>query len=225
MSSPVRFDSADITAADLDLRPQPLRILPHKSKTSSGDSDASALPESAIPNDSLSQDTGKPHAASPPRHDPTELSSRLRAKTSRLGLLVSKFEILDAVNNADTDLSRIPQPSKNKPTSQARAPAESMNSCVVIPRRAVHRSTYSAEESSSGYYSPHMPPRHVKLPEPHITRSRLPVGTRCKTTAKDDTPKVTIACQSPRDGNTQTDNPHCLPPEKSSASTPTMRAG
>ncbi|KAI1879306.1 hypothetical protein JX265_002260 [Neoarthrinium moseri] len=188
-SSPVRFDSPTPAA----LRPQPLRIPQNGSTRRRVSVDGSGVAQSEPPAE-LGQ-----HSFQDERHTgqaksiATQSSVGLRNKTSKLGSLVSKFEILDAMNNAGLDSYGIPRLSKINLETGPRAVARAPTSPVSLPRETILQSTPSLEKSSASDESSNLSPRQVRLPKAtSAPRSRLPIGTRLKTVTSDalETPET-----------------------------------
>ncbi|ORY56382.1 uncharacterized protein BCR38DRAFT_490679 [Pseudomassariella vexata] len=189
-SSPVRFDSPPPPVATPSLRPAPLRIPERKPRMSIGDDeDAVAAVDgpgqgrdasrSRNPSDGT---TRRRHFTPPkPRFAVTDVSSQRRPTALKLGKLVSKFEILDAVNNANADSSRIPRPSQSHVfvrTGFHRPPD--------VSQRAKQQSTSSGEKSSTADDSLNLTPRQMPAPRVPERRSMLPVGTCLRTATTDD---------------------------------------
>ncbi|KAI0121009.1 hypothetical protein BJ170DRAFT_600334 [Xylariales sp. AK1849] len=197
-SSPVHFDSPD--PAIVDLRPPPLRISHHKTKTGTDDN----VSHNTAASEDCPQSSAK-RQCTPLNSAVSEPVSRLRTKTSKLGSLVSKFEILDAVSNADTDSSRIPRISKGKSSSKPSVVSQSTGRRTALPQGAWQRSTTSQEESSD---SSDLSPQEVQLPIATARRSKLPVRTRLGTATTEDASTMPLAQQSPRDRNAQSETTH-----------------
>ncbi|KAK6822697.1 hypothetical protein PG987_014242 [Apiospora arundinis] len=186
-SSPVLFDSPPP-----GLEPAPLRIPDRKSR---GSDDA---------NDSEFWGTyGGHHAPSPTLEEPcltpppsnyghpVPLSHR-RVTSNKLDSLVSKFEILDAVNNTDEEVTWLPRHStKNKPGTKEEPHHLSPPRTSSLARKTLERSTSSQEKASTAEESSDLSPLSSR-PKVPARRSNLPPTSHLKViTAGDVLPPVT----------------------------------
>ncbi|KAK7937993.1 uncharacterized protein PG986_014861 [Apiospora aurea] len=178
-SSPVLFDSPPP-----GLKPAPLRIPDRKSK---GSDDA---------NDREFWGTYEHHASpnseevpvTPPsnRVHPGSLSHR-RVPSNKLDSLVSKFEILDAVNNADEEVPWLPQHPKNKPDAEPDSRHLPPPEASTVPRRALEHSTSSHEKTSTAEDSSDISPLTTRPGIP-VRRSNLPPIADSRTTTNINDP-------------------------------------
>ncbi|KAK8092046.1 hypothetical protein PG997_002407 [Apiospora hydei] len=181
-SSPVLFDSPPPPG----LKPAPLRIPDRKSKGSDDANDREfwgTYEHHASPN---SQEV----PATPPsnRVHPGSLSHR-RVASNKLDSLVSKFEILDAVNNADEEVPWLPQHPKNKPDAEPDSHHLPPPEASTVPRRALEHSTSSHEKTSTAEDSSDISPLTTRPGIP-IRRSNLPpiADSRTATNINDPAP-------------------------------------
>ncbi|KAI0376922.1 hypothetical protein F5Y04DRAFT_196080 [Hypomontagnella monticulosa] len=171
-SSPIPFDDSDNLASDL--QPAPLR-LPQRQTNSNLDGSNSIEEERTEDNTS----TSTIHRSSPlPKPHITKTISQRRAPAPKLGPLVSKFEILDAVSNVDTDSLAKPKPSAI-PRAQG-----------VLKRQDRTTDSLQRTDSIDRYtavvYSADISPKQIASPPPTGKGSRLPVSALFKTTMGED---------------------------------------
>lgn len=187
-SSPVLFNSPPP-----DLKPAPLRIPDRKGK------------ESDDTNEQEFWGTYEHHASpvseEPPVTPPSNVDhhgplNNRRATYNKLDTLVSKFEILDAVNNADEEVPWLPQRSKSKPDAKPDTHYLSPPGPPSVPRRTLEHSTSSREKTSTAEGSsdlsplttrPKIPTRHLNIPPTSDTRT---------TTYNDNPARLTPSKQS-----------------------------
>ncbi|KAI6086812.1 hypothetical protein F4821DRAFT_122328 [Hypoxylon rubiginosum] len=175
-SSPISFQDHD--PLTLDLQPPPLR-LPQRKVDPTFDGSASVHQEqtSEEPDDPFTSTTHSGPSTPPPHPVNTNVLSQNRTAAPKLDSLVSKFEILDAVNSAETSLSFKPKhngiPGIQRASTRPNRSAESLRPVTST----VH--TYGAARSSLDF-----PPRQVVSPPPSPIKSGPPVGTPLKSKLK-----------------------------------------
>ncbi|KAK8022249.1 hypothetical protein PG993_013016 [Apiospora rasikravindrae] len=95
-----------------------------------------------------------------------------RVTSSKLDSLVSKFEILDAVNNADEEVPWLPQHPKNKADAKSDPHYLPPPEASTMPRRALDHATSSHEKTSTAEDSSDISPLATRPGIP-IRRSNL----------------------------------------------------
>ncbi|KAL7623544.1 hypothetical protein AAE478_007227 [Parahypoxylon ruwenzoriense] len=182
-SSPIPFEDSD--SLNTDLQPAPLR-LPQRKPDINFDGSASNASTSqlqASTEKSSSTSTIRPLS---PLLPPTiaKTPSQRRTTAAKLGPLVSKFEILDAVNNADTS-------PRHQPNSLFRARPSAIPRAQVglrqhgQPPEAPQRTTTPMGRTTFTRHSPRPSPRQVGSPPLSGMRSKLPVSKIYKTMGDD----------------------------------------
>ncbi|KAI1408339.1 hypothetical protein F5Y13DRAFT_194420 [Hypoxylon sp. FL1857] len=167
-------DSDDLT---LELQPAPLR-LPRRNLISNLDGSNSVDREqtpTVADRESTSTSTARRDSPSPPPQATIpKVPSQRRPPAPKLGTLVSKFEILDALNNAE--VTSVP---KARPSAIPRAQGalRGKRGAIESPQQ-----TTTVEKRDDTGYSSDVSPRQVASPPPRATRSKLPVSTTFKTT-------------------------------------------
>jgi hypothetical protein len=165
-SSPVRFDSAAP-----NLRPEPLRLPLIKIRTAIGDGNhADAPPRHPIGYDTSNK--ARDEAISTIHHT---ASSELRSKASKLGPLVSKFEILDAVCNVDTSCSRAPRLSVLQPAMQ-RGLVTGSPSNDLVTERHIDQPPLSCARLSTAVGPTDLLPKQATVLTTPGKRSQLPTS-------------------------------------------------
>ncbi|KAI2468013.1 hypothetical protein F4781DRAFT_422980 [Annulohypoxylon bovei var. microspora] len=190
-SSSISGDSDDLS---LDLQPAPLRLLRHRTGTnldgsksvgqeqmSAADDDPSADPSALAVH--IDEDSTRP----PPRPAVAKAPSQRRPPAPKLGSLVSKFEILDAVNSAEASSPLRPKPS-GIPRVQATLGRRGDASEAL--QKIASRDKHSAAGNSAD-----VSPRQVVSPPPAGSRSKLPVSTLFKPMTGEHSPETTSASQ------------------------------
>ncbi|KAI1372579.1 hypothetical protein F4677DRAFT_462904 [Hypoxylon crocopeplum] len=170
-STPIPFEDPEPLA--LELQPPPLRLPQRKPDANfDGSNSLHNLDSSSIEDPFIS--TTPPLSLDPPPQSAiTKALSQRRAPAPKLGSLVSKFEILDAVSSADT--SSLP---KTRPSAIPRAQGVlRQQSRATEPPQQIT----STDKHSAARYS-NISPRQVASPPPTSSRSKLPVSTLFKST-------------------------------------------
>lgn len=182
--SPVRFNTPSP-----DLCPQPLRLSQTKPKPTI---DAVIGDQIAANTTPFPDRGGSSHAD----QDVTEATlvattstvGRSRSQTSKLGSLVSKFEILDAVNNANTESSRIPVGPMSRRAIESERSGRASLGHPARSHKVNKQPTLSDARSSFDDDSAELSPRKVKPPKPAARSSRLPTSTHVKSEVMDKPP-------------------------------------
>ncbi|KAI1404260.1 hypothetical protein F4819DRAFT_150115 [Hypoxylon fuscum] len=161
----------------LDLQPPPLRI-PHRKTDASFDGSASPDQQqtSRVINDPFTSPSAHhENFGHPPQPEITKTASQRRLPAPKLGPLVSKFEILDAVNNVEAS-----PPPNVKPSGIPRAQGTLKGHGGSEGRRQQMTSfnRYRVDEYAD------VSPRQVASPPPS-SGSKLPVSNLFKTTTDD----------------------------------------
>lgn len=180
-SSPVHFDSPNT-----DLRPRPLRLPPSKAKTALDDNHRAEDVSHPFPGP---VGDGGPSRAGEEEPSPAmseTASLQLRSKTSKLGSLVSRFEILDAVSNADMSSSCVPRPSWNQSATQP-AIVTRLPPGKLVTQTRIQSPTPSQEKSNPVSDSSELSPRQLGMPKLLAERSQPPTGTRVQTGIEEET--------------------------------------
>lgn len=207
-SYPVQFDTSPP-----DLCPQPLRlsqIKPRVDDKHATDSGAT-FPKTFFPGQSDATKVQKRFEPAIPAA--TIAVSRSRSQTSKLGSLVSRFEVLDAVNSADAESSHIPSLSKSKHglktiTHQKPSPAQ----MSAPPLRAAQNLNSSTASFSTTNGTPDLSPTQVNPVAATARRSRLPTSTRIyRTVPAEGPPQTPSGRQSPLSLRAQTDKMNTHP--------------
>ncbi|KAI0470727.1 hypothetical protein GGR56DRAFT_143096 [Xylariaceae sp. FL0804] len=168
-----------------DLLPAPLRILPRKTELETERSECS--PEQPDPDTTATlSSTSDRGTSAPPSPSPlTRALSQRRPAAPKLGSLVSKFEILDAVNSTGAC-----PPSPSKSFGKAKSNATPQTSGGLKPNPQSDQKTPSSvafDTSTTTGNSSDVSPRHVRTPVSGESRkSMLPVSTRMKTNRPGD---------------------------------------
>ncbi|KAI1806117.1 hypothetical protein F4811DRAFT_569657 [Daldinia bambusicola] len=174
-SSPVSFqDPDDLT---LDLQPAPLR-LPRRRTDPDLDGTNSLKEEhtSMVGDDNSTPTVRRKSPSPPPRRAIARPLSQRRAPAPKLGSLVSKFEVLDSVNNVDADLSPIPMPTS---TSRIQRPLRHSRASESLQSIASDKYWTTAN-------SLNMPPRRVDSPPLHSDNSIPLIKTISKKPSTED---------------------------------------
>ncbi|OTA70771.1 hypothetical protein K449DRAFT_442506 [Hypoxylon sp. EC38] len=172
-SSPIPSEHPDDLT--LDLQPAPLRLPQRKIEANLDGSNSVDREQMSIVED----DTSIPHIrqdgpSSPPQAAIAKAPSQRRPPAPKLGSLVSKFEILDALNSAETTSLL-----KAKPSTIPRAQGALRRKGV--PVESLHQ--IAAEENHNDVvYSSDVSPRQVASPLPRLNKSKLPVSMSSKAT-------------------------------------------
>jgi hypothetical protein len=181
----------DIAASNLC--PEPLRIPLSKSKW---------CPKAVVQYDPTSTQLGhsspQEYDASHTKPSPTSISPRFRNSTSRLGTLVSKFEILDAVNNAHPAVSRIPRLStKKEEVLSGTAITSPLRQVAPTPRRVPPQ--YSSSTGNSRIFDGfgQSPQERVQTIRKSTRSSQLPITSCFKAPVLDELPQTPKSQQSP----------------------------
>ncbi|KAI1500306.1 hypothetical protein F5X99DRAFT_410157 [Biscogniauxia marginata] len=177
-SFPVHLGSPDTTTRN-DLRPAPLRIPQRKTETSTDDAEdlstdfAGHSGEASIPTFHHQRMSHVPRLLS------VRTVARGRATGSKLGSLVSRFEILDTVNGAESRSSH-----------NTGDPHDARSIAVPIPSGGLKRNLQleameqslpsSMEKSQSSGRSTGISPRRGLTPATPERRSMLPISTRSR---------------------------------------------
>ncbi|KAI0846998.1 hypothetical protein F5Y00DRAFT_271468 [Daldinia vernicosa] len=171
-SSPVSFqDPEDLT---IELQPAPLR-LPRRKTVPNLDGTNSATEEQiSVIGGNDSTLTAHRESINPPPI--TKSLSQRRAPAHKLGPLVSKFETLDAVKNADTI-----SPLDSKPGAIPRVQRPLRHSRASESLQSIASEKYSTPANSLD-----VPPRRVESPPPFSNRPKLPVKTVPKKASVED---------------------------------------
>ncbi|KAI1482981.1 hypothetical protein F4774DRAFT_427440 [Daldinia eschscholtzii] len=174
-SSPVSFQ--DLDDLTLELQPAPLR-LPRR-RTDPDLDGANSLKEehtSMIGDDDSTPTLCRKSPSPPPQTARAKNLSQRRAPAPKLGSLVSKFEILNAVNNAEADLSSIAKstavPRVQRPLRHSRA-SESLQSIASDKH-------WTTANSSND------PPRRMNSPPLYSDGSKLPMRALSKKAPTED---------------------------------------
>ncbi|KAH8200814.1 hypothetical protein TruAng_005051 [Truncatella angustata] len=195
-SSPVRFETPTP-----DLRPQPLRLSQGKQKTATHPRAYEKSPHASFLVHTEQDNDDEIHGTTATMPVPGGLTNQLRSQSARLGSLVSKFEVLDAVNNADAESSRIPRLSRSKQgLGSPVAPVKTPPTLAPATRRALQQST-PASKSSAIDSSSEPSSKHAEHARPTARRSQLPTSTRVKSSTTGnigEPPQTPSARQSPR---------------------------
>lgn len=171
-SSPVLFDSPPPS-----LKPAPLRIPDRKSR---GSDDANerefwgtyAADQRTSPSPTLEEPCMTPP---PSNHGRAGSLNHRRVTATKLDSLVSKFEILDAVNNADDEVPWLPQqPISNKPDAKPDSHHLSPPQASTLARRAMEHSTSSHEKSSTAEDSSDLSPLSTRPRNPALYSALSP---------------------------------------------------
>ncbi|KAK8015630.1 hypothetical protein PG991_008518 [Apiospora marii] len=187
-SSPVLFNSPPP-----DLKPAPLRIPDRKSK---GSDDANEQEFWGTYENHASPVSEEPPVTPPSDRDPSKSLSQRRSTSNKLDTLVSKFEILDAVNNADEEVPWLPQRSKSKPDAKPDAHFLSPSEPSGLPRRALEHSTSSREKTSTAEDSSDLSPLATR-PRIAARHSNPPLNSDTRPTTDNGNPiTVTPSKQS-----------------------------
>ncbi|KAI0109330.1 hypothetical protein F4776DRAFT_674874 [Hypoxylon sp. NC0597] len=176
-SSPIPFEDPDDLT--LNLQPAPLRLPQRKIEANLDGSNSVDREQMSTVED----DTSIPHIrrdslSSRPPAAITKAPSQRRPPAPKLGPLVSKFEILDALNNAGT----ISLP-KAKPSAIPRAQGAPKRKGA--PVESLHQIVTEESQHDAGCSSD-VSPRQVASPPPKVNKSKLPVSTLFKATGEDD---------------------------------------
>ncbi|KAH8646705.1 hypothetical protein BX600DRAFT_518743 [Xylariales sp. PMI_506] len=198
-SSPARFGSP--YDANFDLRPEPLRLPPRNIISSHESNDVNVSCEVPQVWDLAPDTTVK--TIVPPRPTIAGLSSHLCHKTSMLGSLVSKFEILDAVNNVDSDQSpRVPWLFHNE-TSPSRFGVKALgfhsseDRAITRLQIPAHHSTPSGEVSNALEGSLNLSPREVWHPQALAPIMKHSTAASTRTRTVDNTSDFVVETDSP----------------------------
>ncbi|KAI1204459.1 uncharacterized protein F4807DRAFT_465693 [Annulohypoxylon truncatum] len=169
-SSSISKDSHDLS---LELQPAPLR-LPSRKADANFDGSKSVDKEhmSAAEEDSSTVAIRKEITPPPPEPTVTNATSQRRPTAPKLGSLVSKFEILDAVNNVESSYAFKSKPSGiprgQTTTGKGGVASEALQKIDSINKQGV------TEKSAD------VSPRQVMSPPPAGNKSKLPVSTLSK---------------------------------------------
>ncbi|KAI0108071.1 hypothetical protein F4814DRAFT_454938 [Daldinia grandis] len=171
-SSPVSFqDPEDLT---IELQPAPLRLPRRRTDPDLDGTNSVAEEQTSIMDGNDSFLTAHRETTSPP---PIAKSlSQRRAPAPKLGSLVTKFETLDAVNNADTI-----SPPDSKPGATPRVQRPLRHSRASESLQSIALEKYSTTAISSD-----VPPRQVEPPPPFSNRSKLSTKTGMGNSAEDN---------------------------------------
>lgn len=192
LSSPVRFESPTP-----ELCPRPLRLYQSKSKSGSESTADASSRVSDVPNAGQTGPCSTGERISFAKAGSTSIPSRSRP--SKLGSLVSKFEILDTVSNAKPNSSRLPKPG-SKLASQA--------SSLPIATIRSHRSLRQSQPSPGQVDDDGSSSEQVKLPGSTPKHSKNTTGQSDETSAIANLPRTPISRQSPRSGTPKDDRDH-----------------
>ncbi|XXH03293.1 hypothetical protein Hte_009691 [Hypoxylon texense] len=171
-SSPISFQDHD--PLTLELQPPPLR-LPQRKAGPGFDGSASVYQKqtSEVSDDPFTSTIHSGRSSPSPQPATTKISSQYRATAPKLDSLVSKFEILDAVNSAEVSPSFGHMPSTTprfhgSPVRPGRPAEPSQQVPSSIDRHGATRNYFD------------LSPRQDASPPPSTTKSRLPVSTPLK---------------------------------------------
>ncbi|KAI1770647.1 hypothetical protein F4818DRAFT_446061 [Hypoxylon cercidicola] len=176
-SSPISFPHDPLT---LELQPPPLR-LPQRKIDATFDGSASVHQKqiSGISDDPFTSTTNPGRSSPSPQPATTKILSQNRT-APRLDSLVSKFEILDAVNSVEISPSFKPRinaiPRVQGVLIRPNGPTESSQQ---VPFSEADK--HNAARNSSDFS-----PRQVASPPPSSTKSRLPASTPLKAKVDED---------------------------------------
>ncbi|KAI1136254.1 hypothetical protein F5Y05DRAFT_115937 [Hypoxylon sp. FL0543] len=176
-SSPTPFDDPDDLTRDL--QPAPLR-LPQRKFDDAFDGSNSIDQEQVFPEGvGASTSTIRRDSPSPPlRATLVKALSQRRPPAPKLGTLVSKFEILDALNNVETSSS---SEVKARAIPQAQGPLRRKGGPVQAMQQIA-----AAEGHDDAGHSSDISPRQIASPPPRVNKSKLPVSTLSKATTRED---------------------------------------
>lgn len=176
-SSPVLFNSPPP-----DLKPAPLRIPGRKSK---GSDDANEQEFWGAYEHHASPVSEEPPVTPPSDRNHSGPLSQRRATSNKLDTPVSKFEILDAVNNADEEGPWLPQHPKGKPDVKPDSHYLSPSEPSSAPQRAFEHSTSSRENTSTAEDSSDLSPLATR-PKTPTRHSNLPPSSETRTTTNNN---------------------------------------
>ncbi|KAI1079775.1 hypothetical protein F5B20DRAFT_580929 [Whalleya microplaca] len=172
-NSPVHSRTLDV--ATTDLQPAPLRLPQRKSEAGS---------DGAISKDQLLSSELEVADTSTPQRTVTKTPSQGRIATSRLGSLVSKFEVLDAVKSTENGHSQpVGLAHGAKPSG---IPRSSVGLEHILPVEVLGRSSSFVEDSSATAYSPNISPKQTPSLLASDKKSMLPVSTRLRSMTADE---------------------------------------
>lgn len=178
-SSPVRLPSRDNTTPSL--RPAPLRVPDRKNRNACNDHESHKGDNREGQTDPAISAARKTCATSPRQLAWTEPSSQRRFTTSKFGSLVSKFEILDAVNNADTEASHLLRASSTRAAVQRGSKLGATRGQPLASRRVMPQSNSSIEKSSKMAESSEVSPRQIDSPNMSSGPPPLPTSIPLET--------------------------------------------
>lgn len=181
-SSPVLFNSPPP-----GLKPAPLRIPDRKSKGSDDANEREFWGAYADHHTPPSPTSKEPCMTPPPSsHGHSGSLNYRRVTSTKLDSLVSKFEILDAVNNADEEVPWLPQhPTSNNPDVNPDSQHLSPPQASSLARRVLGHSTSSHEKASTTEDSSDLSPLSTRPIIP-ARRSNLPPSSQSKVITTDD---------------------------------------
>ncbi|KAK7960932.1 hypothetical protein PG996_011574 [Apiospora saccharicola] len=184
-TSPVLFNSPPP-----GLKPAPLRIPDRKGKGSDDTNEQEFWGTYEHHASPVSEE--EPHVTPPSNRERSKSLSQRRATSNKLDNLVSKFEILDAVNNADEEVPWLPRNSMSRPDAHYLSPSEPSS----VPRRALGHSTSSRERSSTAEGSSDLSPMATR-PRIPVRHSNIPLCSDTRTTTNNDNPTPVTPSKKP----------------------------
>lgn len=192
LSSPVRFESPTP-----ELCPRPLRLHQSKSKSGSESIAEASSRVSDVSNAGQTEPCSRWDHSSFSKAGSTYILSRSRP--SKLGSLVSKFEVLDMVSNAEPNSSRL-----LRPGSKLASQASSLPIATTRSHRALRQSQPSPGQADNDGSSS----EHVKLPGSTLKHSNNAIDPSDEVSATANLPRTPISRQSPRSGMPKDNRDH-----------------